>query len=349
VKKRKKKTDNKIDVCMEEIMRAIDKKQLHEIFGRFSEELCNGAVRGGDFETFRSASEWVSWLSWSSVMLDERDYLTAAVYALRVAPRLAATDYGRSRQRDLGQLWTDAIRGYLGEAAFVKWLSQRFQKAAKTSIEAIGPRGKFLSTDIIEVDGRSPKIKISIKATKLNGIWLDIPYKQIEHSDVFVLVRVGVAREHFVAFLKAISVIRDKLLEPALGSGIITQDVYGELWQSLPNFTPVPAYVAGYFDKREYSGRIDAEKILEVDGVVEEKKEEKKLVINKYLGYWNPKKEDLRKLRNEKLSQKIGRDVAGLNIEFEGVKEFSRTDHFIVSSGLLKRTENDWTGLVAQL
>jgi hypothetical protein len=336
---------NKIDVCRKAIMSAVDTRHLHEIFGRFSKELCEGAVRGGDFETFRSASEWVSWLSWSSVVLDEQDYLTTAVYALRLAPMLAPTDYGRSRQRDLGQLWTDAIRGHLGEAAFVKWLSQRFQKAVKTGIEAVGPLDEFLPTDIVEVDGRRPEVKVSIKTTKLNGIWLDIPYKQIKHSDVFVLVRVGATREHFVAFLKAISVIRDKLLEPALRSGIITQDVYRELWESLPNFTPVPAYVAGYFDRREHSSRIDAEKILEADGVAKAKR----IVINRYMGYWNPKNEELRRLLSEKLSQKIGRDASGLKIAFEGIGEFSEADHFIVSSGLLKRTENDWARLVAQL
>ncbi|MCC6024027.1 MAG: hypothetical protein LM600_04935, partial [Thaumarchaeota archaeon] len=56
--------------------------------------------------------EWVKWLGWSSVVLDENDYLKAALHALRLAPRVAATDYGTARQRDLGQLWADTIRGF---------------------------------------------------------------------------------------------------------------------------------------------------------------------------------------------------------------------------------------------
>jgi len=39
------------------------------------------------------------------------------------------------------------------------------------------------------------------------------------HSDVYVLVRVGITREHFIAFLKAISVIRDKLFSKAVEHG----------------------------------------------------------------------------------------------------------------------------------
>lgn len=48
------------------------------------------------------------------------------MHVLRLAPKFAATDYGAVRMRDLGQLLTDAIRGFLGELAFTKWLKARF-------------------------------------------------------------------------------------------------------------------------------------------------------------------------------------------------------------------------------
>jgi hypothetical protein len=57
----------------------------------------------------------------------------------------------------------------------------------------------------------------------------DIPGKQIVHSDIFVFVRVGVTREHFVAFLKKISVIRDKLISEARARGLLSKEELNEI------------------------------------------------------------------------------------------------------------------------
>jgi len=322
---------------------------------RHVDMLCEGAVRGRDMESFSSIDEWINWLSWSTVLLDEKDYLTAAVHALDLAPRLAGTDYGTTRQRDLGQLWTDTIRGFLGEIAFVKWLEEKFGVKAELDYRK-GPLTEFLPSDVKAISGRSPNLNISIKTTKLRGIWLDIPYKQIEHSDVFILVRVGVTREHFLAFLKKISVIKDKILGKAIKLGIITDEELKNIWDTIPEFSNVPAYIAGFFDKRKYGANIEKrDNIFLVEGIVKKVKSRKKkkiitkVVINKFVGYWHPKQEIYRNKVIELLRRQNKQVPNDAEIEFEGIGDFSRSLHFIVSSGALKRKREDWKDLVRQI
>jgi hypothetical protein len=92
---------------------------------------------------FKDPGEQLSWLSRASVVLGRDDYLRAAVHTLRQAPKLSRTDYGTARQRDLGQLWTDAIRGLLGEVAFAKWLYERFGRVAEQTSGWIPLRSFF--------------------------------------------------------------------------------------------------------------------------------------------------------------------------------------------------------------
>ncbi|MEM2483028.1 MAG: hypothetical protein QXI35_08550 [Candidatus Nezhaarchaeales archaeon] len=78
-------------------------------------------------------------------------------------------------------------------------------------------------------------------------MWLDIPYAQLEHSDIFVLVRMGVSRSHFIAFLKEISVIRDKIFRMAKELGMHFEE--DELWSAVPDFTDIPAFVVGFLTR----------------------------------------------------------------------------------------------------
>ena len=318
---------------------------LPEALRGFEEELCEGAVRGLDVDQFAGHDEWAHWLGWASVELDEGDYLKAALYGLHLAPRLAGTDYGTARQRDLGQLWTDAIRGLLGEIAFAKWLQERFGLTVELDY-SLGPLEQFLPSDIKRVGDREPRLRVSIKTTKLSGIWLDVPGAQVEHSDVFVLVRVGVTREHFLAFLKKISVIRDKLMKEALERGLLSEEELEEIWKSVPEFKSVPAYVAGFLDKADYADRLkDRHSIIEADGEVKEKR----VVINKYLGFWHPGEAAYERALRDLLRSRGKSLRDDVKVEFEGIREFSRTLHFIASSGVLKKRREDWERLVRRL
>jgi len=347
--------------CRAVLSTYIGSGKLPEEFRNFIEDVCEGADRGLDIRMFKTLNEWAEWLSWASVVLDESDYLTAAVHALRLAPKLAATDYGTSRQRDLGQLWTDAIRGFLGEIAFTKWLRQRFGIEAELDFRR-GALEEFLPSDIKRVkkpgdrEPREPGLKVSIKTTKLGGIWLDVPFAQIRHSDIFVLVRVGITREHFVAFLKKISVLKDKIFEEAVRRGIVAEDVLREIWEEVPDFTPVPAYIAGFVDRREIESELARQRVIDVGGRVGGRKRIK-LTINRYLGLWNPKEEEqyrraiIERCTALKSCSGIERltGQAEFEIEFEGIGSFSETLHFIASSGVLKRRREDWEKILKEL
>jgi len=335
----------KIKECIGRLSTALGEGKLPDSFRRFKEDLCEGAVKGLDIKQFVDYSEWIEWLKWSSVMLDENDYLKATLHGLRLAPIISATDYGTARMRDLGQLWTDAIRGFLGEIAFVKWLHERFGIRAELDFRR-GSLEEFLPSDIKRINGREPRLKIGIKTTKLGGIWLDIPGKQITYSDVFVLVRMGVTREHFVSFLKKISAIRDKLIREARTRGLLSEEELNEIWNIVPEFTPIPAYVAGFLDKQEISEHIKDElNIIEVDAEIKIKK----AIINKYLGFWHPNKPEYDKIVREKLRFRGKNIKDNMKIEFEGIGSFTETLHFLASSGILKKGEDDWKKLLQRI
>jgi len=236
----------------------------------------------------------------------------------------------------------------------VKWLREKFGVVAQLDYSR-GPLEEFLPSDIREICGRTPRLGISIKSTKLEGIWLDIPYDQVKKSSVFVLVRVGVTREHFVAFLKKISVIRDKILEEAKKRGLIPKEAAEEVWNTLGDFKPIPAYVAGFLDKREgYLEECIRNKcILEVGGEVRGRSRVR-VALNKYLGFWNPKEERykeevINKCRTMCREAERLAEVRGVSVEFEGIGNFTPTDHFIASSGMLKKSKSEWERLVAEL
>lgn len=322
----------------------------------FLERLCEGIMKGCDAESYKTINDWTADLVFSSIVLTYEDYLKAAVHALRLAPKIAATDYGTSRQRDLAQVWTDAIRGFLGEIAFEKWLKERFGIEVGLDFRA-GSLEEFLPSDIAWVkrpgeSPRSPRLKISIKTTKLQGIWLDIPYAQLEHSDVFVMVRVGVSRNHFIAFLKEISVIRDKIFEMAKKLGIQFDEE--EVWKTIPSFTDIVAFVVGFFDRRQYPGlERNREVVLSADGNLKRhQKERYKIVLNKFVGWWNPRDHKY-KITIAHIFKNKGLDVptdpSMLDVEFEGLGEPSEALHFFVSSGMLKRKRDDWENLLEEL
>jgi len=249
------------------------------------------------------------------------------------------------RKRDLGQRWTDTIRGFLGEIAFTKWMQERFGIAVRMDYK-YGLLREFLMSDIKSVNGREPRLKVGIKTTKLEGIWLDVPGAQIKHSDVFVLVRVGVTSEHLIAFLKKISAIRDKLMKEALERKLVREEELEEAWNVTPEFTPVPAYIVGFLNKLEYADRLTSEySIIDVDGKVKKVR----VVINKYVGFWNPEKEEYRVMVLNLLKSKDKNVKDDMKIEFEGIGNFSETLHFIVNSGSLRRDKRDWEELLRKL
>ncbi|MGC9202681.1 MAG: hypothetical protein ACP5HX_08455 [Thermoproteota archaeon] len=215
------------------------------------------ALRGAEEGLEINGASFDSWFEnrfkYQFVWLDKDDYSKALVRALWLAPVFAGTDFGSSRQRDMAQVWTDTARGFLGEIAISRFLSEKFSLEIALSTER-GDLAEFLPKDIMKIrnrngEWRTPNLKVSIKTTKFNGRWLDVPGAQVEHSDVFILVKIGILRHHFLAFLKAISFLKDKLFPRAKKLGELSDEMAKKLWDEIPHFDPIPAYVAGYLNK----------------------------------------------------------------------------------------------------
>jgi len=168
-------------------------------------------------DLFETKEDFLRFVEENGTIITYTDYLRAAVVALALAHRTALTDFGSSRQRSAGQQWTDLIQGLLGEIAFTKIV----EKATNGSLVPVPDASEkklkeALLSDVswILFQGNKEKsgIRISIKTTKLKGYWLDVPYNQVEHSDVFVLVKVGTEPESFFSFMAAEGLL-EKLID----------------------------------------------------------------------------------------------------------------------------------------
>ncbi|MCC6005380.1 MAG: hypothetical protein LM590_13665, partial [Thermofilum sp.] len=65
---------DKIKACTHRVSSAVARGEVPAAFGGFEEDLCEGAVRGLDVDQLGGINEWIKWLGWSSVVLDENDY-----------------------------------------------------------------------------------------------------------------------------------------------------------------------------------------------------------------------------------------------------------------------------------
>jgi hypothetical protein len=268
------------------------------------------------------------------VFIDEDGYSQMCIDALKILGKTAATDYGSSRQRDLGQLWADMTRGYLGELAFKLFLKKN--GILSELDHEIGDIADYLPADIHRIkkdnqDWRLPNLKISVKTTKWNGIWLDIPGDQFNHSNVYVLVKVGTGRDHLFAYFKKISVFKDKILRVGKDKGLLSDSDADRLYDNLPTFSEIPAYICGFVKKPEAPGR----DIFHYDG----KMGRKNFKISKWNGKIMP--EFLEQIRKNK-------KVFG-EIQFEGIGKFAHSNGYLYNTGELKWKKDDWTALFDRL
>jgi len=285
------------------------------------------AKSGGEINTKMSESDWFEKrFKPNIVFIDEEGYTKMCVDALKILGTTAATDYGSSRQRDLGQLWADMTRGYLGEYAFQLFLKNKLGLDSQLGHD-VGDLTDFLPQDIHFVrepggEYRIPKLTISIKTSKWNGIWLDIPGDQFNHSDIHVFVKVGTGRDHLFAFFKKISVFKDKVLMKGKSVGALTDQESDDIYNGLPNFSIIPAYICGYVKKEtQYED-------LPYTG----KKGRKNYNILSWKGLMSPG--DLDKI-------KIKEEVSG-TVKFEGIGEFAHDKGYLFNTGSLLWTESDW-------
>lgn len=304
-------------------------------------QILRGAEEGLEINDSGFENWFESRFKYQFVWLDKDDYSKALVRALWLAPVFAGTDFGSSRQRDMAQVWADTSRGFLGEIAVSKFLKEKF--GIETALDTRrGELKEFLPTDIVKVkfpheEWRNPNVGISIKTTKFNGRWLDVPGAQMEHSDVFILVKIGILRHHFLAFLKAISFLKDKLFPKAKNLGELNDAMAKELWDEIPQFDPIPAYIAGYLNKNELN--------LPIHQLICRKKGRKKIriAITQGIGIFSRET-----LRNHPSIRELDPDEV-LRIEIEPIIDSITNPHFLAHSGGLKWRAENWSRLIEHL
>jgi hypothetical protein len=298
-----------------------------------AERILDKAVAGG--EVGCDFDEWINQRFLPNVVfIDENGYSQMCIDALKILSKTAATDYGSSRQRDLGQLWADMTRGYLGELAFKLFLEKN--KILSELDHGVGDIADYLPMDIHRIkknnqDWRLPNLKISVKTTKWNGIWLDIPGDQFNHSDVYVLIKVGTGRDHLFAYFKKISVFKDKILKVGKDRGLLSDSDADDLYDRLPNFSEIPAYVCGFIEKP----KVADQNVFYCDG----KMGRKNFKILKWSGKIIP--EFLEQIRK-------GRKIPG-KIQFEGIGDFAHDSGYLYNAGELRWKKQDWESLFNRL
>ena len=213
-------------------------------------------------------------------------------------------------------------------------------------IPAVTRRGKakeFISTDIEKLklpDGHeiTPKLTASLKTGKFNSRWLDAG-GQFEHSDIFIAVKVGVARTHFISFLKDISFFKDKLFPKAVSLQALSESEAKTLWDEVPIMQPIPAYIPGYINKTDVHLPIDT-LYCKIKG-----KKNKKISVTQAVGVIT-----LADLRSNPKIQAL--DPAGiLPIEIEPMigQLGERDTHFFAHCGGLRWGTQNWEAFVKSL
>ena len=161
--------------------------------------------------------------------------------------------------------------------------------------------------------------------TKRNNIWFDISADQFNHSDIHVLVKVGTGRDHLFAFFKKISVFKDKILKVGQEVGSLSEEEAEKLYQDLPSFTPISAYICGFVPKDatyrnlSYTGN----------------KGRLHYTIKSWNGPINPG--DLDRIKEKE-------SIAG-KVKFEGIGKFAHDKGYLFNAGSLLWKEDDWASV----
>lgn len=139
----------------------------------------------------------------------------------------------------------------------------------------------------------------------------------------------GAGRDHLFAFFKKISVFKDKVLKKGEDVGSLSAEESSALYDSLPSFKSIPAYICGFvmknviYENLSYQG--------------------KKGRLNYKITAWNGPilPGDL-----ETIKQREG--VSG-KISFEGIGDFAHDKGYLFNTGNLLWQENEWQKVCAKL
>ncbi len=122
---------------------------------------------------------------------------------------------------------------------------------------------------------------------------------------------------------------KDKILKRGEDVGSLTKAEAQSLYDSLPTFKPVPAYICGFIEKS------NGYRSLSYEG----KKGRKHYKITSWNGPIN--KGDLERIKSNE-------SVEG-NVVFEGINKFSHEAGFLFNTGNLKWRDEEWREVVNSL
>jgi hypothetical protein len=173
--------------------------------------------------------QWKKNRDFKLMKLGIEDYFNAFNFAVKQFYRggLVIVEWGKTKRREIGEFLFNQIGGKLGELAFRKFLHDRFDIDVRISFEL---EKEIPGQDIFEVAGRSPKIKVSIKTTKIQNFNLWVVEEEIDLSDAYVLCRVDLPLDHLLRAFREhekLSTIRDVI--PELGE--LEAEVVGFAWK----------------------------------------------------------------------------------------------------------------------
>lgn len=301
-----------------------------------STKIITAAIQGRETTNEPSAIEqWIEkQLVPNTLLIDKDGYTEMCIDALKTISTQVLTDFGTSRQRDFGQVWADTIRGYLGEYAVTKFLDREFGIKTRLAHQR-GIAETFYDSDISEVLSggvwRKPNINVGIKTTKFNGLWLDVAKEQFAKSHIHVQVKIGGGSTHLFSFFKELSVFRDKILKVGLDGNYLTQKESDQIWEDIPKFKAIPAYITG-FAIRDF-----AYKPLDYEGHLAKLH----YTIHTFRGL-------LPRDYREQITR-IEKVPAKGKVKFESIEEFSKSDRFLFNTGSILRSRSDWEDVAKRL
>jgi hypothetical protein len=269
--------------------------------------------------------------------LDKEDYLESCIDSLKTVYAVASTDYGSSRQRDKAQLWSDMTRGYLGEIAVRKKFASDFNIQAKLAHQP-GKLADFTGSDLPSVkkagdkNFRNAKINISIKTTKWNGIWMDVPGSQYDHSDYFVLTKINTGTDHLMAFLKEMGFF-ETVMKKGIEKKLLSELEKKMVSKQISDFSKLGlfCYVCGIHKKKKNNTKL----------VYKGKKGRIHYTVTSAEGYLRSGYEEEIK-KKEELSDKA-------KVKFQSIGEFTSVNKFIVNAGRLQFAKKDWQEIASRI
>lgn len=180
---------------------------------------------------------WKALREFRTVHLDRDDYIECLEFALKSFYAYKSTaDFGTATQRGAGKFVDNFTSGKLGEIAFKKFLKENFDIDTKLDFTL---RDAIVGQDITEIANprrgpkvfNPPRIRISIKTTKIRNVWLLVPQNELDDrersSDAYILSRVELHPNHIFRFLKL-------------------DDSLKNLRDIIPDFEPLRAEVVGF-------------------------------------------------------------------------------------------------------